>query len=126
MALTKFCLMLKIYNHKITLKSIQFNPHSYQDPNYWTSEHMIEVDRLLFLVPANPNGESVTPIRHHWAYALTYLTGHYFATHQAINKVAAVVFPFSVDVPHQVSNDFDVMFYHFVTDVMSLNFMILS
>nr|XP_045603369.1 uncharacterized protein LOC123761398 isoform X2 [Procambarus clarkii] len=75
-----------------------------QDPNYWTSEHMIEVDRLLFLVPANPNGESVTPIRHHWAYALTYLTGHYFATHQAINKVAAVVFPFSVDVPHQIAN----------------------
>ncbi|XP_071532045.1 uncharacterized protein [Panulirus ornatus] len=75
-----------------------------QDPNYWTVEHMNKADRLLFLVPGNTSGESITPIRDHWVYALHYLSGHYFATHQVTNKVATILFPFSTDVPPQIAN----------------------
>nr|XP_053656048.1 uncharacterized protein LOC128704880 isoform X2 [Cherax quadricarinatus]XP_053656049.1 uncharacterized protein LOC128704880 isoform X2 [Cherax quadricarinatus] len=75
-----------------------------QDPNFWTSERMNQVDRLVFLVPGDPDSESVTPIRDHWTYALKYFTGHYFATHQVTDKVATVIFPFSADVPSQIAN----------------------
>ncbi|XP_053656050.2 uncharacterized protein [Cherax quadricarinatus] len=88
-----------------------------QDPNFWTSKHMNQVDRLVFLVPGDPDSESVTPIRDHWTYALKYFTGHYFATHQVTDKVATVIFPFSADVPSQIAN---VQHFKLVQDMDSL------
>ena len=63
---------------------------------------MNTADRLLFLVPGNPSGESITPIRDQWLYALSYLSGHHFMMH-ASKKVAVVLLPFSADVPDEVS-----------------------
>lgn len=75
-----------------------------QNPNSWTSEHMNKANRMVFIVPGNPNGESVTPIRDQWLYALQYLSGHYFTTHHAAKKVATVLFPFSADVPNEIAH----------------------
>ncbi|KAG7167671.1 hypothetical protein Hamer_G019073 [Homarus americanus] len=86
-------------------------------PSCWTSEHMNKADRLLFLVPGNPDAESITPIRDHWVYALHYLTGHYFTTNQVTNKVATVVLPFSARVPHQIAN---VQRFRLMQDINSL------
>lgn len=72
---------------------------------------MNKADRLLFLVPGNAAGESITPIRDQWVYALNYLTGHYFATHQVTNKVATVLFPYSADVPWQVRHGFVINYF---------------
>ncbi|XP_037791606.1 uncharacterized protein LOC119586945 [Penaeus monodon] len=75
-----------------------------ENPNNWTSEQMNKASKILFIVPGNLNGESATPIRGQWTFALRYLTGHYFITHHVTKKVATVLLPFSADVPCQIAS----------------------
>lgn len=88
-----------------------------QNPNTWTSEHMNTADKLLFIVPGNPNGISVTPRRDQWLYALQYFSGHYFFTNHAKTKSATVLLPFSADVPHEIGN---VRRFNLVSEMPSL------
>ncbi|XP_068244261.1 uncharacterized protein [Palaemon carinicauda] len=88
-----------------------------QNPNTWTSEHMNIADKLLFIVPGNPNGSSVTPRRDQWLYALQYFSGHYFFTNYGKEKAATVLLPFSADVPYEIGN---VRRFNLVTEMSSL------
>ncbi|KAG7156457.1 hypothetical protein Hamer_G020769 [Homarus americanus] len=73
-----------------------------QNPFKWTSEHIHTSDRVLFLVPENLWAQSVTPIKDHWKYALSYMTGR--TLNQHTNQAATVIMPFSASVPYQIAH----------------------
>lgn len=75
----------------------------FQDPNCWTRDHIIKVDKVLFVVPGKPEAESITPIRNQWMVALNYLSGHHSTIRQVTRKVAVVILPSSGNVPCEVS-----------------------
>lgn len=73
-----------------------------EDPNCWTRDHILRADKVLFIIPGNPGGESITPIRNQWIVALNYLSGHHFTTRQVSRKVAAVTLPSSGSTPSEI------------------------
>lgn len=73
-----------------------------EDPNCWTRDHILRADKVLFIIPGNPDGESITPIRNQWIVALNYLSGHHFTICQISRKVAAVTLPSSGSVPSEI------------------------
>ncbi|XP_045136859.1 uncharacterized protein LOC123519531 isoform X2 [Portunus trituberculatus] len=73
-----------------------------EDPNCWTRDHILKADKVMFIIPGNPDGESSTPIRNQWIVALNYLSGHHFTTRQVSRKVAAVTLPSSGTIPPEI------------------------
>ncbi|ROT71953.1 hypothetical protein C7M84_009690 [Penaeus vannamei] len=70
----------------------------FMSPNRWTTEHIALSDRILFLLPADLHGHSITPIINQWDHALN----HFTSTVRNRPCAATVVLPFSGEIPCQI------------------------
>lgn len=84
-----------------------------KSPYRWTTEHIAKADRILFLLPADLHGHSITPIINQWDHALN----HFTSSVRNRPCAATVVLPFSDEIPYQI---FDLRRFRLLRDLPSM------
>ncbi|XP_047483535.1 uncharacterized protein LOC125035290 isoform X4 [Penaeus chinensis] len=84
-----------------------------KSPYRWTTEHIAKSDRILFLLPADLHGHSITPIINQWDHALN----HFTSSVRNRPCAATVVLPFSDEIPCQI---FDLRRFRLLRDLPSM------
>ncbi|XP_042876066.1 uncharacterized protein LOC122255813, partial [Penaeus japonicus] len=84
-----------------------------KSPYRWTTEHIAKSERILFLLPADLHGRSITPIINQWDHALN----HFTSSVRNRPCAATVVLPFSDEIPCQI---FDLRRFQLLRDLTSM------
>ncbi|XP_063613559.1 uncharacterized protein LOC134786812 isoform X3 [Penaeus indicus] len=84
-----------------------------KSPYRWTTEHIAKSDRILFLLPADLHGHSITPIINQWDHALN----HFTSSVRNRPCAATIVLPFSDEIPCQI---FDLRRFRLLRDLPSM------
>ncbi|XP_037788277.1 uncharacterized protein LOC119583705 isoform X6 [Penaeus monodon] len=84
-----------------------------KSPYRWTTEHIAKADRILFMLPADLHGHSITPIINQWDHALN----HFTSSVRNRPCAATVVLPFSDEIPYQI---FDLRRFRLLRDLPSI------